>query len=143
MPTPQQIAAKWRANTASSTQAMEQGVNAVTESPTAKAAAAVDRMVAGIQRAAQEGKIQAGLMRVSLEDWKKKMREKGIPRVSQGVATAEGDFAAFMGEFMPHLDQLKSKLSSMPRGTLEQNISRMIETVRHNASFRRSGSRRG
>lgn len=133
-----EIAAKWRQRTAAATQAMEDGVNAVTEAPTHKAAAAVDRMVAGVQRAAAEGKIQAGLLRVDLASWKKSMREKGIPRIATGVAAAEGDFGAFMAEFMPHIEQGKQKLKSMPRGTIEQNIARMVETVRHNASFRRS-----
>lgn len=134
----QEIAQKWRNNTAAATASMEAGVNAVTEAPTEKAAQAADRMLAGIQRAVRDGKWQAGLRRVSLEGWKTAMREKAIPRIAVGVAAAEGNFANFMGEFMPHLQQLKARLASMPRGTLDQNIARMVETVRHNASFRRS-----
>lgn len=133
----QQIAAKWRANLASSTQAIEDGVNGVVESPTAAAARSVNRMVEGVQRAAQEGRIQAGLLSVSKEDWQRAMREKGIPRIASGAAAAEGEMTSFMNEFLPHLDQLKSKLSSMPRGTLEQNIARANEAMRHNAKFRR------
>lgn len=138
MLSPAQIAANWASGMANSTEKMRNGINAVTEAPTAKAARAVDRMVAGVQRAAAEGKIQAGLEAVTLEDWKRAMLDKGLGRVASGAQGAKGSFQDFMNEFIPHLQAGQRELETMPRGDLEANIARANAMMRHNARFRRT-----
>jgi hypothetical protein len=95
-------------------------------------------MLAGIQEAAASGKIEAGLRRVSLEDWRSKMIEKGIPRIASGAQSAKSNVTDFWQSFLPWLESGQRKLESMPRGDLEQNIARAIEMMRHNSQFRRS-----
>lgn len=133
-----QVAANWRNAMANSGQKLTAGVQAVTEAPTQKAARRVDAMVAGIQRAAADGRIQRGLEAVSLEDWRKAMLEKGAPRVAAGAAAAEPKMRDFMQEFLPHVEAGVRQLESMPRGDLETNLARAMQMMRHNASFRRN-----
>ncbi len=135
---PQEIADKWVRNLSASTQSIQNGVNAVTEAPSTAAIAAIPRMLAGIQEAAASGKIEAGLRRVSLEDWRSKMIEKGIPRIASGAQSAKSNVTDFWQSFLPWLESGQRKLESMPRGDLEQNIARAIEMMRHNSQFRRS-----
>lgn len=134
---PQTVAEKWARNLGGSTTSIREGVQAVTESPMAKAAARVDAYVAGIQRAVAEGKYQDGLRRVSLDEWKTALLEKGLPRISTGAQAAVGKFADFMGDFLPHVEAGQRALESQPRGDLNQNIQRAVFMMQHNARFRR------
>jgi hypothetical protein len=138
MLTPEQIAAKWSRSAQAAGTSYREGVQAVTRSPTAKAAARADAWAAGVQRAAAEGSFQRGLQRVSLEDWKAAAITKGAPRFTSGIQAAEPKFASFMREFTPHLNTVLSELEGMPRGDLEQNLARMNHVARRNAEFRRS-----
>lgn len=138
MQSPAQVAQNWANAMANSSQKLVAGVNAVTEAPTAKAARRVDAMVAGVQRAAQEGKIQRGLERVSLEDWRKAMLEKGATRVAAGAAAAKQKMQDFMADFLPHVEAGVRALDSMPRGDTETNIARAVAMMRHNATFKRT-----
>lgn len=132
------IASRWQNGMAGASEKMRQGIDAVTTSPTEKAASAVDRMLAGLQRAIAEGKVQRGLRRITLEGWKKAAKEKGIPRVASGAAAAKPNVQDFFQEFIPHLEGVVRGLESMPRGDLEQNIARASFVMRENAKFRRS-----
>lgn len=114
------------------------GVTRVTESPTAKAAASKDKWIAGIQRAAEKGKFEAGLRRVSLDQWKSKTLNKGAGRIPAGVNESKPKTEAFFKDFLPHVAAGQAKLSGMPSNTLEDNIGRMVEMTRHNAGFSRS-----
>ena len=135
--TPADIAKKWANNISSATDSIRQGVQAVTTAPTQLAANAQDRYVQGVQRAVSSGKWQAGLQRVSLQDWQNAMINKGIPRIGAGATQAVPKFTAFMQQFMPYVQQGVQQLASMPRGSLDQNIQRAVFMMNHNAQFRR------
>jgi len=139
MPSPSVAAQSWQNGMQNATQRIQAGINAVTVSPTQQAAASVDRMVAGIQRAAASGKIQAALQAVTLTDWKDAMLTKGVPRIAQGAAAAKPKMQAFLTSFLPHVSAgMQQMESNMPRGELEQNIARANFMMRHNALFRKS-----
>jgi len=138
MPSAAQAAQNWSRGMQNSTERIRQGVQAVTVSPTEKAAQAIPRMVEGIQRAAASGKIERGLRSVSLEDWRREMLEKGLTRVGTGASAAQPKMQSFMGELLPYIESGLGRLnSSTPRGDLGANITRMNEWVRHMAEFRR------
>lgn len=137
MLTPQQVTDKWANNTANAGEAYKAGINAVTDSQMVKAAAAADRYQSGVMRAVASNKYQNGLLRVSISDWKSAAINKGANRLSTGVTQAKSKFAAFMGEFLPFLDGLKTQLQSMPRGDINQNKARMNAAVDYIAGFRR------
>lgn len=134
---PTSVASKWAANLGNATQSIREGIENVTESPMAKAANRTDAYLAGIQKAVADGKFQDGLRRVSLEDWKRALMEKGLPRIATGARASEGKFADFMADFLPHVEAGQRALESMPRGDLSQNIQRAVAMMQHNARFRR------
>lgn len=135
MRTPQQIADKWARNAAAAGQSYEEGINAVQEAPTHKAAAAVDRYVAGVNRAAADGKFQAGLMRVTLAAWKNAAISKGKNRLQSGVTAAKDKMQSFLAEFLPYVEQVKQSLP--PRGDFAQNMARMNANAEALHNFRR------
>ena len=116
---------------------MQLGIENVTESPTAKAAAKQDKMLAEITRSIQSGKWAAGLKRVTLEDWKAAMLNKGVGRVAAGIDAAGPKVEAFFSELLPYIDAGKVKLDAMPDVTLEDSINRMTFMVRYMAKFTR------
>lgn len=132
---PQQMAEKWARNAGAAGQSYTQGIDAVTSSPAERAIAQRNQYLQGVQ--ASVDKWEAGLRRVSLEEWKRKAREKGSARYTSGVQGARGDYQSFAEEFAPHIQQVQSELQSMPRGDLQTNIQRAIHVMNRNAEFRR------
>ena len=113
------------------------GINRVDKAPTEQAAAKVTKYLVGIQAAVQSGKWVAGLKRVSLEQWKKATADKGVPRISQGIADAAEKVNAFATVFLPFIDGVSTKTRAMPSMTLEDSIARMTAQVRGAAAFKR------
>lgn len=129
------VAQKWAKNLSASTSAIQAGVQAVTVNPAQLAAQAVNQYLAGVQAAVASGKFQRNLQKVTLQDWQNAMLTKGLNRIAAGASAAQPKMAAFMGKWLPYMQQLQSKLSSMPRGDLNQNIQRAVVAIQHNAAF--------
>lgn len=121
-----------------STEDIRRGVERVTEAPTLKALAKKDKMRQNFLAAMDNGKLERGLKRVSLEEWKSKMVDKGIGRIPQGIDGAREKVISFASELLPHIDRGVAKVSGMADVTLEDSINRMSEFVRHMASFKRT-----
>ena len=117
---------------------MRKGVERVTEAPTLKAAAKKDKMKQNLVAAIDSGKWEAGLKRVTLDEWKGKMIDKGLNRVAAGIDGAKDKVIAFYSEFLPHLDKISEELKKMPDLTLEDSITRMTHQVRRTSEFKRS-----
>lgn len=110
------VAAQWAQNLTAAVPRIKAGVMAVTESPTAKAAQAVDAYVAGVQRAAMTNKFQDGLNSVSLNDWQRATAEKGTAAIANGVAFAKPKMQKFLTWLLPQTEAIKQQIKSMPRG---------------------------
>lgn len=134
--TPAQAAQNWATNLAASTARIKSGVQAVTTSPTAKAAQNVQAQVAGVIAAANSGKTAAALNAVSLQDWQNAMINKGINRIASGAQAAQGKMQNFLTQFLPYVAAGVQQLSTMPRGDLEANIARATFMMRYNAGFK-------
>lgn len=131
-----QIAAKWRDRLSGATTEITNGVNGVQTAPGQLAAAQVDVWVANTTAARDKWKNNTA--RVSLEDWRSKMINVGIPRIATGAAANVGKVQAFMAEFLPFLDRGVAQIrASNPRGSLENNIQRAVAMMRYNATFKR------
>ena len=137
--TSSQAADKQIKNLSGSVEQIRIGVDRVTESPMEKAAANVDGYLAGVQRAVTNGKFQAGLRRVSLEEWKEKFKTKGIPRIASGAQASRGKLVKFYDEFFPFLDSAQREVNAMPKVTLEDSIARASAMIRKVATFKRAG----
>jgi len=131
---PEQAASNWANGMANSGTKMAAGVNAVTVNPAEQAIAAIPRMLQGIQQAAADGRIEAGLRRTTLQSWKNNMVNKGVQRVAAGATTAKPKVQAFFGQFLPYL---KTGVESLPpRGDRNQNIQRAVAMMNYNADFK-------
>ena len=135
--TPDEFQEKHARRLKAATDDMRRGVEGVTEAPTAKAAAKADKMRTNIVASIDSGKWAAGLNRVTLEDWKKKMIEKGLNRVAGGIDGAADKVKAFATDLLPHIDRGVDSIKKMPDTTLEDNISRMTTFIRHMSKFKR------
>ncbi len=135
--TPEQFQEKHNRRLKAASEDMRIGVENVTESPTAKAAAKQDKMRAGVLAAIDSGKWADGLKRVTLEDWKSKMLNKGIGRVAAGIDEAAPKVIAFATKLLPHIDNGKVAISKLPDVTMEDSIARMVAWTRHMAKFKR------
>ena len=127
----QQFYEKWQRRLAGATQDIQNGVNNVTVSPTAKAAAKQAKMLANLTASIQAGKWKDGLMKVTVDDWKNAMLNKGVGRIAAGTANASARVQAFANVLLPHIQQGQGKIASMPDMTLEDSIARMNAFTRH------------
>ncbi len=116
---------------------IRRGVERVTEAPTAKAAAKQDQMLANLNRAVQDGKWAAGLRRVTVEEWKAKTINKGLPRIAAGVDEAHDKVVAFATDLLAHEDGVLRKIETMPDLTLEDSINRASTWIREMSKFKR------
>lgn len=137
--TPAEFREKHARRLKGATEDMRLGVERVSESPTAKAAAKKDKMKARLMASLDSGKWERGLRRVSLEDWKSKMINKGIGRIAAGIDESAAKVEAFAAELLPFQDRLRDDIKKLPDVTLEDNINRMTSFVRGMAKFQRKG----
>lgn len=135
----QAAADKWAANLAGATQAIKDGVQAVTVSPTQQAAGRLDAYLAGVTAAVNSGRMAAALNAVSLPQWQNAMITKGINIIAQRAQQAKPKMLAFMQKWLAHEAQIPGILATMPRGNLQQNISRAVAVISHNANFKGQG----
>lgn len=133
---PADVAAKWAKNTAGATQAYKDGVAAVKESPTKKAAEAADRYVSGVQRAVEEGSYQDGLLSVSLQEWQRLATEKGAPRIATGVKEATPKVMEVMQQLLPYTARVSEEVQAMPRGGPAESLARMTRNFELMSQFR-------
>jgi hypothetical protein len=136
--TPEQFADKLIRRLSGATADIQQGVQRVTESPTAKAAQKQDKMLNNLTEAVRSGKWANRLKAVSTEEWKDKMVNVGVPRIASGVEAARGKIETFARELLAYQESLQRKVQSMPDLTLEQNIARMTEWVKGMSQFKRT-----
>jgi hypothetical protein len=127
---------KWQRNMMGATETIKAGVQGVTESPTLKAAAQADRYVAGVQRAVADGRWQAGLQSVTLQQWQQAVLGKGLQRLQAGVAAAKPKVQAFLSQFLPYVDQAAQQVRAMPKGGVENGIARASAMIRALSEFK-------
>src|SRR5271165_5996280 len=112
LPTAQAWLTKWGTNLSASGNYIKQGVNNVTVAPGVAAAAAADRMLAGITASVQSGQWAKQVAAVPLQSWKDAMINKGIPRLAQGVASAQSNktqqIQAMLGSIQTSLDSISN-----------------------------------
>lgn len=141
--TPQQIADKQVKRSMAAVQDFKDGVSAVTESPTKKAAERADAWFAGISQAHADGKFVEGCNDCTLEDWKAPTLKKGAMTYATGVQDAAGKIADFHQQRAQQQQAIDAILAGMPRGDLAQNIQRMVAQVQGMSSFKFKKRRRG
>lgn len=134
---PNAVAKLWSERMQAAGQKMKDGVNAVTSSPMEAAAAAKDRWIAGVNKAAQEGTFEDGLRSVSLAEWKQAMTEKGVANMQTGARASVPKVERFLRDFLPYAESVSEEIKSMPKGTLADSIARSTAAITKLAAFRK------
>lgn len=116
---------------------IRRGVGRVTANPCDAAAAKADKMIARLAEAVQSGKWARNLKKVSLEEWKDKMVNKGVPRISGGIDGAKDKVIAFAKDLLPHVDAGVNKIKALPDLTIDDSINRAATFIRHMADFKK------
>lgn len=137
--TPEQATEKHARRLKGSIEDIRMGVERVNVAPTQKAAEKIDKMKMKYLEAIDSGKVERGLKRVTLDDWKSKTINKGLNRIGAGVDEAHDKLVNFYGEMFPYQDNLKAQIVKLPDITLEDNINRMTTFIRGMAKFKRKG----
>lgn len=138
---PEEAAAKWASRTSAASAEYSAGVDRVTRSPGAAAAAKADKWFNAVQES--RAKWRSRVANTSLEDWKERTKTVGAQRFAGGVQASESKVAQFHREFDPFQDRVTEKVRSMPDTTLEQRLARMVEQARSTSQFRKSGGAAG
>lgn len=136
MPTPQQIARKWNSRLKASTTEIREGVEDVTENPADLAAAAADKWIDRVSNS--RDRYVLGLSRVTLDDWKRAMVDKGIQRIAQGADAAVSRVEAFQSDLMQFQQTIDRELAAMPDVTLEDGIARATHQMRRMSEFQQT-----
>lgn len=130
-----QVAAKWQQRLSGATQQITDGVNAVTQAPGAKAAAAKATWLQQVQ--ANADKWARNVAAVSLDQWKSDMINKGIPRIATGAQAGQAKVQTFMDSFLPYVQAGAQKVKSMPKGGVANGIARATAMIQYNAQYKR------
>jgi len=136
--TPEQAQEKHARRLKGSIEDMRAGIGRVTEAPGAAAAKKSAKMLANLTAKVQDGTWAKRVGAVSLEDWKAKMIDKGLPRVSGGIDAAKDKTTAFFAQLLPAVDAAQSKVKAMPDLTIEDSINRMTTFIREMAKFKKT-----
>ncbi|MDR5730672.1 MAG: hypothetical protein RB191_24950 [Terriglobia bacterium] len=126
----QQWLQKWGTNLNAAGSYVKDGVNRVQTAPGASAAAAADRMLAGVTASVQNGTWAKRVGAVSLQQWQQAMINKGLPRIAQGVSTAQSTKQGQITALLSAVDTATAAANALPKGGLEQGIARATAYMR-------------
>ena len=121
---------KWGQRLNASGQYIQNGVKSVKESPGKKAAEAQARMLANLIEAIQSGHWARQVSAVSKEQWQEAMIKKGIPRISQGVQSAQASKTEVIKALLKAVDNAASEAHALPKGGIEESIARAAAFMR-------------
>ena len=126
-----QMVASWKSAMASpqTSQNYTNGINGVTDSPMAKAAAAQDRYQAGVIQSVASGKFASSLNAVPLSVYKQNAINKGAPRLASGAAAAVPKVTAHFQKWAPIYAQVAQTVAGMPKGGLANAQARAAAAI--------------
>ena len=120
-------ASRWKTGMQNASTKMQEGVNAVTEAPGVKAAAASALWLTNVTKA--EAKFARNVAAVSLDSWKNSYIKKGIPAISNAATVAESKVNTAATKLIPVINNLLTTIPART-ATLDGNLAR----VRHMAA---------
>jgi len=129
-----EYAEKWSRRLKGAIADITAGVEALDKNPAEEAIKAKEKMKAKLLEAIDSGRWEGGLKKVTLEEWKRKMLNKGIPNISRGVDEAIPDMEEFGNWLLPKVTDIAERVKrEIPGVTLEDSIRRMEQFVREMA----------
>lgn len=127
---PSYIAKKMVENAKRSTEAYREGVlNPIRGAATA-ALAAADKRAEAVRRSLDNKTWEKAMSTISDDYVKRKAAEVGAPRFATGVEAAKDKIERFWSGWAPHLEEVRSKIQTMPDISDTDREARMIENLR-------------
>lgn len=136
--TPEQFQEKHARRLKGATEDMKAGAERVTVAPTELAVKKLDKMKANFNKAMDSGKIERGLKRVTLDDWKHKYIDVGIDRVSAGIDAAKDKVISFASELLPFEGALQAEVNKMADLTIQDSVARSTKWIMGMSKFVRT-----
>jgi len=112
------------------------GVQATTEAPSGQAIAKIDKMRTNLLASIDDGTWASRLGKVTLQDWKNDMVNKGVGRIAKGIDEAHGKVVSFANALLPVAYAISDEAKGMPDMTIEDSIARAEMAIRRMASFK-------
>lgn len=127
--TPQAGSDKYRSGVQGGGQRYVQGIQSVTQAPSAKAIAQQDKMVTNWLASVQDGTWAQNLGAVSLGAWQQASVNKGATNYASSADSASQKYAQWAQTAYPIIQQIQDEVDAMPSTTMGDNIQRMIHNV--------------
>lgn len=128
------ISEKWNRRMKGAVTDIQKGIDAVTTSPTEKAADKSEKMLTNLTQAVSSGKWANSLRKVTLSDWKTKTKEKVASRLASGVDGAMAKRQEFDKYLVNTLNGVLPEINNMPDLTLEDSVNRVRRLMEHMAN---------
>lgn len=125
----QQAADNWANAMAMAAQRYTEGVQSVTESPTAKAARNLDKYARATAAAVSSGRMAAALGSVTLQQWQDAAVKKGAQGIAQAGQMSKPAFLAAAQKKESVWQQQRDAVSSMPSGGTANALARVAKVI--------------
>ena len=136
--TPAQASAKWLTGMQNSSQAMQEGVNAVTVAPGTAAANARQKWVQAMTSQKVQDKWARNVaIGGSLENWRPAMLNYGVNRAVQGAQEKQAKYTTAITSVLEYETRLQAQVKAMPSVTPQDRINRMLAWVNGMAQYQR------
>lgn len=126
----QTIGSKYTAGVKAGADTWLKGVQAVKTSPTAAAAAAVDKYEAGTRKAVSDGTFVDGCNSVTLAGWQADCASKGKSAYANAATAASSRYMDYMQQAAPVIAANQASVQAMPKITEADSDARMLENVK-------------
>jgi hypothetical protein len=135
-PDPAATAQKWVTAAGASGQAFVDGVQRTTKDPTALAAAAAQKMLAGVQAAITSGYWQRRLQEVGAAGWKAAVQAKAA-NYAVGVQASQTKYQQGITAFWNYMGPTLAQIEAMPKVTLQDSIARATAWITAAAAYQK------
>lgn len=134
--TPEESAQKWATRTGAAGADWTRGIERVTDSPTAKAAAAAPKWQQKVSMPSTAEKFKRNVGRVSKEAWQQATIAKA-GNFTSGAQAAVGKMEQHQRDVAGHIEAGKRKIAAMPNLTPQDAAARAAAWVLHMAEYKR------
>lgn len=114
---------------------MRAGIEAVSQSPGAKAADNIDVMVQNFLAKVNDGSLEQALRGIDLNAWKQQALE-GVSRVGPGMERKRATIEEFHRQLQAYQIQYTKNIDAMPSGTLASSRDRMLANFDQMSKFK-------
>jgi len=122
----QQYLDKWGRRLSAAGPDISAGVDRTSKDPGSLAAAAQGRWSASLADPKTQAAWAHNVAAVGPAAWKTAMKNKGIPRLQQGIAAAQTNKVQRITNLLSAVDATSADIAALPKGGLEQNIARSV-----------------